>query len=200
MIKNDSIDNGTIIDTSIIAHKCCPFVENPEVIIPKDIWEDILWIKREMDNKEFAIYLVGNSILPRYYIFGYIIPTQRVSSTSVEIEDFDIEEKYKNKIIGHMHSHGNMNAFHSGTDIEHFNYPIHIVIGENNETVCTIREYVWCGHLLKSEGKIIIEDIEKNIDISMIKEKTIFIRSENNFNNDYYDFMKYKSFIRNDIY
>jgi proteasome lid subunit RPN8/RPN11 len=103
----------------------CPESKLDVIQIPEGIWNDILDLYKLYLPKEFAIYLIMEETSTGYRINDYVLPKQTVSGASVDIN----EEPPKAEIIGHFHSHATMDAFFSGQDRRHFNWPVHIVMG-----------------------------------------------------------------------
>ena len=122
-----------------------------EVKMGAVVWGYLQALMYKMGSQEFAAYLLGSISEDgqKFIVDDYYIPTQGVNSVNVEIgeEIFTIPKEIRERIIGHLHSHHIMGFSPSGTDKEHLNYPLHIIIAHQGYKT-TIRKRVGCGKWL----------------------------------------------------
>ena len=130
----------------------CPDMPWSRVDFDKQKWEELQFLMTDIKT-EFACYLLGTLEGTRPMIDDYYIPEQEASYAFVEItEDFPPEE-IRSRIIGHLHSHHTMGAFHSGTDEDNMNWPINIVISTKGY-VCTTRRRTACGRFIRNKAEV----------------------------------------------
>ena len=149
----------------------CPEIER-RVVMRSDVWEKIMALTRELDT-EWAGYLLGEIDDEEVYIDDLYVPEQEVTSASVEIKEDNVPDDVKGRIVGHVHSHGNMSAFFSGTDIEHLNYAVHLVVNKDEEYKCLLKIRAPCGRfVVNKDVEIEIEDREEILEfVDEVKER-----------------------------
>ena len=116
-------------------------------------WRELQHLMHEMGHLEFAAYLLGT--LEPLQVQDHYIPEQEVSGAAVEIGSAEIPPEIASRIVGHLHSHHHMGAFHSGTDEHNMNYPVNIVIS-HEATVANVRMKMPCGSFLRSTAEVVL--------------------------------------------
>jgi proteasome lid subunit RPN8/RPN11 len=127
----------------------CPELAT-EIEFNDEVWSDIQELFWYFWPEECAVFLLGENTDDKILITDYCIPKQKVYMGYVEIE-----EVAPSNVIGHLHSHGSIAPFFSDTDLDHLNYPVHVVIGTGTP-VAIVRTELSCGHLMQRPAKIII--------------------------------------------
>jgi len=172
------MDKGWTTDKKVI-DKCgvCDDIE-PIVSVDCEVWEKIKAMSAEMKNKEWLGYLIGT--IDRdddyYKVTDIYVPEQEVSYSTVNV----IEDTMLEGIIGTVHSHHSMGAFHSKTDEDFVGSNHDICIVYSNKGAATkIRQHLPCGHCALVDADLMISypttgDIPAFIEASKtkIKEKT----------------------------
>ena len=144
--------NDDIEITEYCDHILCP--ELPDSIsIDAKTWDDIQELYYHFFPDEFAVYLKGFVSDGVVYINDYVVPFQKVFPGFVEITDLAPPD-----VIGHLHSHGYIKPFFSGTDLDHLNYGVHVVIGAGSP-VGVVRGRMSCGNTMQKSVRVIVEEI-----------------------------------------
>lgn len=131
--------------------------------IPWNIWSQWLYISQRTENKEWgAVFRVKNSTITEFKI-----PRQEVSSAECEFKE-DLGGD------GIVHSHHEMNAFHSSQDDSHARnlYLYSIVITNSKGYVATKRVKLPCGGFGYVKVELRLVDCPE-MDLSKITEKSI---------------------------
>lgn len=160
LISFEGITDGEELSESIEDCEVCPELVN---VVAFDLqkWYELQHIKDLQKGKEFAVWLLGNfnsDGIPE--ILDYYIPEQEVSATAANITEKDAAPEITKNIIGHLHSHHSMGCTPSGTDIQHLNYPVHIIISDKGNS-CIVRKKTKCGRIVKSNAEI---ELRYNVD------------------------------------
>jgi proteasome lid subunit RPN8/RPN11 len=162
-----------ITSVPVMEHRHCPEAIT-KVRFDAEKWRDLNRLMVRMGNKEYAAYLLGDTMdgVPR--VTDYYIPEQEVSYTSADIIEDDLPDEVRLNIIGWIHSHHHMAAFHSGRDEDSMNYPLNVVISLTGHKA-TYRHATSCGNVIRSEVELVIVEEERVIPgVEKIKDK-VFI-------------------------
>jgi len=155
----------------------------PTVTLPWDIDAKIRAMSSKMGAIEWLAYLVGELSEDQkdFYITDLLVPKQTVSSTSVEVD-----EPLSAGILGTVHSHHNMGAFHSNTDDTYIgeNHIITLVYGNAAEKpyVAKIRLTTPCGGYFLVDTKVFVEKpepegLQEFIDSSLLMiEERVYVQ------------------------
>ena len=112
-------------------------------------WGYLQSLMYKMDHIEFSAFLLGSVSEDGYsfVIEDYYVPTQKVRAVKVDVieELFTIPKETRSRIVGYVHSHHIMGASPSGTDFEHLNHPLHIIIAHGGQYSTIIRKKTECG-------------------------------------------------------
>lgn len=163
--------------------------------IPEVLFRKILSFFKEVYDKyraEVAAIIFYNPISKKYKIK---IPSQEVSGASVS--NYEIIPNFANYIkVGTIHSHANMSAFHSTTDIndesnfDGFHFTIgHIKDLERNycDIVCSL---VSNGRRIQTDPSKYIEGIIKKEDKNVVEKASSYIYVSPKKDNLYYVFFE----------
>lgn len=135
-----------------VDHHDCPH-KKTSISFDAQKWRELQYLMYDMGHLEYAAYLLGT--LEPLEVQDYYIPEQEVSGAAVEIGSAEIPADVANRIIGHLHSHHHMGAFHSGTDEHNMNYPVNIVISYD-KAVANVRMKMPCGAFMRSEAEVVL--------------------------------------------
>jgi proteasome lid subunit RPN8/RPN11 len=142
------MNNQCPVCTDLDISKC-------EIKIGTVVWGYIQAMMYEMKSNEFAVYLLGsiNEDGQKFIIDDYYVPKQEVNPIKVDVKEeiYTIPKEIRERIIGYLHSHHSMGYSSSGTDREHLNHPLHIIIAHQGYEA-TIRKRVGCGKWLAISG------------------------------------------------
>ncbi len=120
----------------------------------------------ETHKAEAEVLLTFNPDTKEWRAF---IPTQKVSTTSVEMAYEPAHIKQGFYVVGTMHSHCNFSAFHSGTDIndaQNSGEGIHLTIGFVDRKVPQVVAMVMVGGIQFNFSKIeVVADFDFSLDI-----------------------------------
>lgn len=208
-IKDDVV-NDVVISSEIQTTDKCP-CGNVEVLmnpLVKQAIDDGL----RLYNTEWAFYLIGDQ-LPlgrhdntlRFEVVDIYVPKQEVAAASVEITEdwkdmpmrfggitYPTEVYTPDRIIGHLHSHVSMGVFFSGTDDDHENWPLMIVVSKTKgETRMEAKAIVKtpCGRLMKSSAKIIVDGNVVDLNIPWADKITQKVHPGYSGIDEYHNFM-----------
>lgn len=133
----------------------------PRIEIPYEMWKKWCYWARRFDT-EWLAYLIGEEIavsddapLGGWRITDLHIPKQHVTGAHVRVDEESIRSLPPG-VIGDVHSHVRMQAFFSGEDIAHFNYPIHLVVNAREEFDSSIRVPLECGRTTRIKGRLML--------------------------------------------
>ena len=152
-------------------HHDCPH-KTSKIVFDYNAWHEIQLIANAMGSTEFAVYLLGRIDNTTPTVTGYYLPEQTVSAARVNITEDFLPEDIAPQVIGHLHSHHSMGAFHSGQDEESMNYQVNIVISSSGY-VANTRLMTPCGCWMRND-KVPIEFVSPNAampDISKIHKE-----------------------------
>jgi hypothetical protein len=152
-----SNDDLTVGEEQHVHNACLSECPEKISVIGFDLikWAEIQGIATLMKRTEFMVFLLGSfndDGTPE--IQGYYIPEQIVDGTNSDLIYENLPEDVRLRIIGHLHSHHGMGAFHSPKDHYYMNWPINIVIS-GDKYVCTVRRLTSCQKWISSDAKII---------------------------------------------
>jgi len=153
VISDSFTSDGEELSGEVTECETCPEIVHT-VHFDLQKWYELQHIMRLQNGKEFAVWLLGHfnsEGIPE--VLNYYIPEQEVSSTAANITEENVPEEVSKNIIGHLHSHHSMGCTPSGTDIQHLNYPVHIIIS-NKGNSCIVRKKTKCGHIIRSNSEI----------------------------------------------
>ena len=165
MPENSLKNKSNILDVKIKNYGECGFCEEHDnqetLIIPWEIFSQWLYISRQQQDKEWgAVFWVKNNA-----ITGFKIPRQEVSS---------IDCRFKEELGGDgiIHSHHNMEAFHSSQDDSHGRnlYCYSIVISNSRGCVATKRIKLPCSGFGYVKIALQLSGLPE-IDLAKISEK-----------------------------
>lgn len=145
-----------------------------KILFDYGTWHEIQLIANAMGSTEFAVYLLGRIDNTTPMVTGYYLPEQTVNSARVDITEDFLPEDIAPRVIGHLHSHHGMGAFHSGQDEESMNYQVNIVIS-NSGYVANTRLMTPCGCWMRQD-KVPIEFVFPDAvtpDISKIHKEVL---------------------------
>jgi len=140
---------------------CCD-KDNVETLnVPWSIWSEWLFLSSQIGNNEWgAVFWVKDQTITHYKI-----PKQEVSSVEVE---------FKEELggCGIVHSHHNMEAFHSSQDDAYARnlYDYSIVLSNKTPYVATKKVNLPCGGFGYIELAIILSD-KPQLDLTLISKK-----------------------------
>ena len=164
-MTNDKIHKTNILNVNIKNYTECGWCSdnaNQEILsIPWAIWSQWLYISQRMGKREWgAVYWVKD-----YIVTGFKIPRQEISSVDCEFK----EELGGDGII---HSHHNMEAFHSSQDDTHARnlYQYSIVLTNSDGYVATKRVKLPCGAFGYVQMSLKIVELPE-VDLTKIDEK-----------------------------
>jgi len=118
-----------------------------EICFKRKVYDELHYILKKVDY-EWGVYLLGDVKEDLIIIDDYIMPKQESDFGSLDVsaeEKVLMRKKYGDKclkIVGHLHSHGRINAFWSSTDLKHQighintmsrNYGVFVVISKHND-------------------------------------------------------------------
>jgi hypothetical protein len=169
-LEDTKTKKSNILDVKVKNYGECGYCAGHEEIlnIPWNIWSQWLFISNQMGDKEWgAIFWVKNNT-----ITSFEIPKQEVSSVDCEFK----EELGGDGII---HSHHNMDAFHSRQDDTHARnlYTYSVVITNSKGNIATKRVKLPCNGFGYVEVKLQLIEVP-GIDLSKITGKVREIISE----------------------
>jgi proteasome lid subunit RPN8/RPN11 len=173
-IKSDHVSNNEEIHETIEECDKCP-EQTDVVLFNPQKWIELKHIQHIQGHKEFAVYLLGTFTNGNAIVDDYYIPEQEVSAVAADITEEELPPEIASRIIGHLHSHHTMGCSPSQKDIHHLNHPIHIIISDKGNKV-TIRKKASCGHIIKTDGRIMF-----NFPIEIKGMEKIKTRSFQNF-------------------
>lgn len=154
-------------------HHDCPHKVG-KILFNYSAWHEIQLIANAMGSTEFAVYLLGRIDNTMPVITGYYLPEQTVNAARVNITEDFLPEDIAPHVIGHLHSHHGMGAFHSGQDEESMNYKVNIVISSSGY-VANTRLMTPCGCWMRQD-KVPIEFVSSDAvmpDISKIHKEVL---------------------------
>lgn len=154
-------------------HHICPHISG--AIVLSDLTFDKITALMEHFDTEWLAYLVGRWVGEDAYVTDLNIPSQEVTSTSVDKVD---SREMPEDCIGVIHSHVRMGAFFSGTDDTWINdnHNVSIVVSKKNgvdnlEFKSQVRKRVACGVNMLMEMKIFRESTDQKAWVETVKEK-----------------------------
>jgi len=124
--------------------KCLCVPRVIEILIDPETYQVIEYVRSKVDSNEFLIYLTayeversGEKVV--YYVKDWYIPKQKVTSTSVNVEESDVVLKFNTVLHYHPFSHGNSSF--SSTDYEYVNsnHMISLLLDRSGITRATIQ-------------------------------------------------------------
>src|SRR5205814_10442916 len=126
----------------------------PDILIPITMWECFLSCCKEYDTEWIAL-LKGkldkdNEGKDAYKIESFYFPPQVASGAHVDVPT---GVRPKPGTIGAIHSHVDMGVFWSGTDTDHSNWPVEIVINRRENYEALSRYQLKCGEWAKGQAK-----------------------------------------------
>lgn len=137
----------------------CPITEAPKIFIERKTWEMFVSLCGRCKT-EWMVYLFGESCDkvgvrevggPNTLITGYYFPPQTATGTSVDVPTGTRPRK---GVIGALHSHVNFNAFFSGTDKDHSNWPMEIIVNSRGDYEALIRYKLNCNNWAKGKAEV----------------------------------------------
>lgn len=175
MFQQTFLDNqGNRGNTDCVA---CPHSNKDryKIFIDVFVWARLQNIMYSLGHTEFSAYLFGTRSEDgcEFNVDGFYIPQQKVTAVKSEITEdlLQIPREIRQKILVHCHSHHFMGVGHSSVDFNHFNYPVHIVIGVQGQYKTTIRIKTECGRWMQitdvpitfigKESELIEEEMKK---------------------------------------
>jgi len=157
--------SSNLLDVKVENYGECGWCSSPAnkvtLNIPWDIWAQWLHLSLQMGSKEWgAVFWVNDNS-----IVDFKIPHQEVSSA-------DCEFKEELGGDGMVHSHHNMNAFHSSQDDHHARnlYDYSIVLSNTNRYEATMKKKLPCGGFGYIKVELRLTGCP-DIDLSKIAEK-----------------------------
>lgn len=137
----------------------CPYMTNVEIVIPPEIMAKIRAIVEIVEDYEFTAFLIHEKIEEEdgitYVVKDIVIPKQKVTSTSVDV-DVQSSREYPNAGIIHYHPFEKGRPDFSVIDEVYVNSnrPFSIVVGKTMKMTAVARVPLPCGHIAKVEAKI----------------------------------------------
>lgn len=134
-------------------------------------WRELHHLMLKLKGTEYVAYLLGSNDADGIpHVHDYYIPTQEVSAATADVTEDVLPDAVKASLIGWLHSHHTMGAFHSGRDEQSMNYPINIVISTKGY-IATYRAATTCGRIIRSTDIPIEFSEEEVCDIIPGEEK-----------------------------
>lgn len=151
----------------------CPIApeHGPRVFVPFSLYYKWVWLAHKFST-EWVAFLTGkyDEKENEYHLDadGMFFPLQQVTSTNVWAET--IEERPNT--IASVHSHVDMKAFFSGTDSDHFNHPVEMVVNRAGAIDCVTRIPLKCGNFQRvSSAVTLVGTNELNSIVRDLKSK-----------------------------
>jgi len=140
---------------AVLAKECdfAPQVAPSKVVMPFPVRAKIIAMNTVMGGDEWLAYLIGEKRDDAYYIEDIVVPQQEVASASVDVTDDTTPER----VIGTIHSHHSMGAFHSGTDHEYVvaNHEV-CIVSSTTGWKTTVKAQLPCGMNTEREATLTI--------------------------------------------
>lgn len=133
--------------------KGCPIAKKASVYVPLDMFNKWIFLAGQLKT-EWMAYLIGHAKEDKehaYVITDMYFPKQKAGPAHVEAADGEIIEN----VVAAVHSHVGMNVFFSGTDEDHFNHNIELVVNNKGEILATGRTQLECGRFHRGPAEII---------------------------------------------
>ncbi len=176
--KEDKAKDEWAVESQVVSQ--CGFCDKDDektaVIFDYTLSRKVYAMMDEMKGKEWFAYLLGKKVKETYNIKDMVIPEQEVTSASVEVTG-TVEQA---GVVGTIHSHHSMGAFHSSTDTEFAgaNHQICVVVSDKGWAAKTQRDLP-CGKKFLADADVYINDplvreMKKFVEANRekIKEKT----------------------------
>lgn len=163
----------------------CAYLEDNEVevLLEKKAEKQIRALCSKYENLEWMAALIGTHDKKEnsYTVKGLKILEQEVSGSTVELTPAGNTESAKLKgIVGMIHSHNSMNAYHSAADITNASmYQLSLVVNNDFSFDGRAKLDLPCGKSVLAELKVMLEceeiddEILKNTDELIIEKKFI---------------------------
>jgi len=132
--------------------RACPIYKGrPTLSISPTLLSSLIGLAGRM-REEWLAYLKGRYSVRtgRGRITSVYFPPQEVSAAHCEPDN---HYRPRRGTIGVIHSHAEMEAFFSTTDVKHMNWPVEIVINSRAEYQLMARVRLRCGEIARVEGE-----------------------------------------------
>ena len=133
----------------------CSRAPKPMIFIDSHIWQAVVGLCNRIDT-EWLAYLVGEKDSEgNYEIKSLTFPDQSAGGAHVDNQagaDFHVDPA----TIGAIHSHVNMSAFFSTTDVAHANWPVEIVVNAKGEYETSVRVTLPCGESMRRKASVVL--------------------------------------------
>ena len=155
-----------------VREKCPEISGNIKLIFSMEAFSKIVILTKKISDYEWGAYLVGEQLDSKtFYIKDLVIPKQKVSRASVEFE----EENFPENCIGWIHSHNNMKAYLSETDISTASvYKVSVVVNNDLQFAAGCKIQLSCGRV----GIIVTEDPEVELEAEIDTSNIVIPREE----------------------
>jgi proteasome lid subunit RPN8/RPN11 len=133
----------------------CSRAPQPQIFVDARIWESIVGLCQRV-NTEWLAYLIGEKDEHgNYEVKSLSFPEQTAGGAHVQNQpsaDFRADAN----TIGAIHSHVNMKAFFSSTDVAHANWPVEIVVNAKGEYETSVRVTLPCGESMRRKASVVL--------------------------------------------
>lgn len=165
----------------------CVYIKdsNPEIVISTTAEAQIKTLLEKFKDLEWMAGMVGTQENYNFFVDKIVLFEQEVSSGHVELTSKGNKEAGLTKLLGMIHSHNSMSAFHSGPDlVNDKNYSVCMVVDNDLKMdakavillPCGKRALVDCDSSLESEQFAPDEDILKQAE-GLIKQK-VYVKTD----------------------
>lgn len=153
--------NMHFVCTGALAPKSTDGVSTPALVITNTLWRELEYLTKVVfKDIEYAVFLTidrPSAVKQLWIADGFFMPKQEISATTASIDMDDVrqfmaEKSYlHHRNLCHWHSHNNMNAFWSNTDITEQedrselgfldNYRFYVVVNNRDQYECDCVTY-----------------------------------------------------------
>lgn len=159
--------------------KDCPVAPSSEIHIPFMLYMTWVYLAKRFKT-EWIAYLQGDlptADAPQYRLRedGMYFPEQDVSAASVSAK---ANAEIKPSTIAAVHSHVGMKAEWSGTDKQHWNMPIEMIVNRMGDLTNVVRVKLDCGRYQRAPGRITLLGGTAFADIGDALEDVLHVKPE----------------------
>lgn len=143
-------------DSGVRHIKSCDLAEDADfsIQLSQEVHAKVIALSNKLEHLEWAGYLLGSQKDNLFKINQIIVPKQTVTAAT-----FTITHPLGGPdVLGTLHSHHTMGAFHSGTDIKSCgsNYPIVVVFSLPSSYVGKVKHTLPCGGFIFIDAPVSI--------------------------------------------
>jgi len=133
----------------------CSRAPMPIVMFDSRIWQAIVGLCQKV-NTEWLAYMVGEKDENgNYEVKSLSFPEQVAGGAHVR-QTTSADFTVPTGTIGAIHSHVNMSAFFSTTDVAHANWPVEIVVNSKGEYETSVRVTLPCGETMRRKANVVL--------------------------------------------